>query len=184
VKDSGIAKDDIDEVIAKLYLLKDSDLLIISGGSSKGERDLIVEAVKRIGGEILFHGVNIKPGKPFFYASVWGKPLFGLPGHPLSCAIILHRFVLPLFLKIVGCENQRPRKVLGELTNNVPSSYGVEEYVNVKVRNDGKRVLVDPLFAKSAAISVFSISSGYIVVDEAREGFEEGEEVEVFLYEL
>jgi len=184
VKDSGIAKDDIDEVIAKLYLLKDSDLLIISGGSSKGERDLIVEAVKRVGGKILFHGVNIKPGKPFFYASVWGKPLFGLPGHPLSCAIILHRFVLPLFLKIVGCENQRPRKVLGELTNNVPSSYGVEEYVNVKVRNDGKRVLVDPLFAKSAAISVFSISSGYIVVDEAREGFEEGEEVEVFLYEL
>lgn len=181
---AGIAKDEIKEVTKKISSIRECDIFAISGGSSKGERDIIVEAIKELGGKVLFHGVNIKPGKPFFYGIVWEKPIFGLPGHPLSCIIVTHKFLLPLFFKIAGERERRLKTIRGVLTTNVPSAYGVEEYVNVKVRFEKDLVLVDPIFAKSATIYSLSNSSGYIIVNESREGYEEGEEVQVFLYEL
>ncbi|MCX7856888.1 MAG: molybdopterin molybdotransferase MoeA [Deltaproteobacteria bacterium] len=180
----GIARDEIEDVKVKLSMLRDSDMFCVSGGSSKGERDLIIEAVKELGGDILFHGVNIKPGKPFFYGLLWGKPLFGLPGHPLSCIAVTYRFVLPVFFKMLGFESRVPKTLKGILTTNVPSTYGVEEYVNVIVKEVDDKIFVEPLFAKSATISILSQSSGYIVVDQDREGYEKEEEVRVFLYEI
>ena len=59
-------------------------------------------AVEELGGKVLFHGLNIRPGKPTIFATLWGKPVFGLPGHPVSCAMVVLRFVLPLLARLKG----------------------------------------------------------------------------------
>ncbi|MCS7281227.1 MAG: molybdopterin molybdotransferase MoeA [Desulfobacterota bacterium] len=179
----GIAKDEIEDVVNKLSLVKDCDIFCVSGGSSKGERDVIAKALEKSGGRILFHGVNIRPGKPFLFGLIWDKPFFGLPGHPLSCLIVTYRFVVPFFLKVAGCSETSPKTLKGVLITNVPSSQGIEEYVNVRIIPKGREIFVEPIFAKSAVISVLTFSCGYIVVDENREGYEKGEEVDVYFYE-
>lgn len=183
-KYAGIAKDDPYELRERLASLLDCDLICVSGGSSKGERDLIVEVVKELGGRVLFHGVSIRPGKPFFFSILNQKPLFGLPGHPLSMWLVTQRFVLPLFYKIQGRKGKERGFIFGKLASNVPSSYGIEEYVNAKISIHGDEVFVEPIFSKSGMVSALLSSSGYIVIDENLEGLERGKMVKLFLYDL
>jgi molybdopterin molybdotransferase len=172
----GIARDRKEELLERLEGGLSSDLLIVSGGSSKGERDLLEEVIRGLGGQIVFHGINIRPGKPTIFANVRGKPLFGLPGHPLSCLMVTLRFVLPFVRKMKGESQIKTRILRGVLCEAVPSSLGVEEYVLVRV--EGVDIVV-PIHSKSSAISVTLSATGYIVVPEDREGLEAGERVEV-----
>jgi len=179
----GIGKDSVGSIAEKLQLARASDLMILSGGSSKGQRDYMADAITRLGGEILFHGINIKPGKPTIFGKLWGKPVFGLPGHPNSCAMVMMRFVLPLLRKLKGEERYREKKAAGILSTNIPSTSGIEEYVKVTVREvDGDRY-VSPVFSKSSAISSFVGASGYVIVPEGKDGYEKDERVEVYLFE-
>jgi molybdopterin molybdotransferase len=180
----GITADSLPDIKSILLSSKDSDMILISGGSSKGERDLVTAAIDDLGGKILFHGINIKPGKPTVFAQLWGKPVFGLPGHPASCIVVVLRFVLPVLARLRGGSRHRLRKVAALLTTNAPSSYGIEEYVRVTVEEEaGGRYLATPVFSKSAVISSLSRASGYIIVPEGKEGCEPDEEVEVYLFE-
>lgn len=179
----GIAKDAIHDISTKLEAAKAYDMTIVSGGSSKGERDFIVDAIVKLGGNILFHGVNIKPGKPVIFGTLWGKPVFGLPGHPVSCILVLIRFVMPLIRKLKGELTTEGKNIKGILATNVPSSYGIEEYIRVTTNYRGETLTIHPLFAKSSVISPLSQASGYIVVPEGLEGYEKGEEVEVFTWQ-
>jgi molybdopterin molybdotransferase len=178
----GIAADSMPDITSKLLASKDSDLILISGGSSKGARDFVTAAVEEIGGSILFHGINIKPGKPTIFGELRGKPLFGLPGHPASCVLATVRFVLPLLARLAGESDYRPLTVQARLTTNIPSSYGFEEFVRVKLEAEAGRLLAAPVFSKSAVISSLSGASGYVIVPDGREGLETGEEVEVYLF--
>ena len=138
-------------------------------------------AVEALGGKVLFHGLNIKPGKPTIFAALWDKPVFGLPGHPVSCAMVVLRFVQPLLARLKGERPAGPPgRFSGRLTANIPSAYGIEEYVRVRVeRREGLTPLVTPIFAKSSVISTLSKADGYVVVPEGQEGIEVGVEVEV-----
>ncbi len=177
---AGLARDTIEDITEKLSAAAGYDLILISGGSSKGERDHITDSIVELGGEILFHGINIKPGKPTIFGRLFGKPVFGLPGHPVSCAMVTVRFVVPLLKNMAG-EDPGPSLVpTGMLTTNVPSSYGIEEYVRVKVAGQGDALLVEPIFAKSSVISSLSAAHGYIIVPEGVEGLERDERVEVY----
>ena len=178
----GIAADSMPDITSKLLESKDSDLILISGGSSKGARDFVTAAVEEIGGSILFHGINIKPGKPTIFGELRGKPLFGLPGHPASCVLATVRFVLPLLARLAGESDYRPLTVQARLTTNIPSSYGFEEFVRVKLEAEAGRLLATPVFSKSAVISSLSGASGYVIVPDGREGLETDEEVEVYLF--
>ncbi len=181
VRFGGIAKDTIDDISAKLLALRDCDALLLSGGSSKGQSDFVTAALERLGGKVLFHGISIKPGKPTIFGLLGEKPVFGLPGHPVSCAMVVLRFVRPLLARLKG-EVFAPalRSLYGRLTTNVPSSYGIEEYVRVRVeRVEGTMPLVTPIFAKSSVISTLSQADGYFVVPAGQEGIEAGVEVEV-----
>lgn len=179
----GIARDNPEDIQEHLSAARGSDMILVSGGSSKGERDYITTSIEQLGGTILFHGVNIKPGKPTIFARLWDKPVFGLPGHPVSCIMAMTRFVLPLTRRLQGEEGARDKRTTGVLTTNIPSSYGIEEYVRVTVNYDEKGCSVTPLFAKSSVISSLSLASGYIIVPEGREGFEKGEEVVVHYFD-
>ncbi len=179
----GIAGDTLSDVSAKLEAARESDLILLSGGSSKGQSDFVTAAVEALGGRILFHGINVRPGKPTIFGTLWGKPVFGLPGHPVSCSLILLRFVLPMVNALRGETEAREQIVTGRLETNVPSSYGVEEYIRVKVSSTGGSRMVAPLYAKSSVISMLAKADGYIVVPEGREGLEPGEEVEVHTFD-
>ncbi|MGD0232100.1 MAG: gephyrin-like molybdotransferase Glp [Syntrophorhabdales bacterium] len=180
VRFAGIAADSVDAIVEKLSDLQGCDLILLSGGSSKGMSDFMTAAIGKLGGTILFHGLNIKPGKPTIFASLGEKPVFGLPGHPVSCALVGLRFVLPLVRRMKG-ERRPPADwaVTGTLTTNVPSSYGIEEYVRVRVEGDAQAARVTPIFAKSAVISTLSRADGYVVIPTGTEGLESGDQVEV-----
>jgi molybdopterin molybdotransferase len=180
VRFAGIAKDTLQDTADKLTALRDCDMMLLSGGSSKGQSDFMTAAIEHLGGKILFHGLNIKPGKPTIFATLWGKPVFGLPGHPVSCAMVVLRFVFPLIQRMRGSASTDPFSAIqGRLTTNIPSSYGIEEYVRVTVEKGSNGISVSPIFAKSSVISMLSKADGYIVIAEGKEGWEAGEEVEV-----
>ena len=176
----GIATDTIEDITQRLEAAKDSDLIVLSGGSSKGQSDFVTRAIERLGGKILFHGINVRPGKPTIFGTLWGKPVFGLPGHPVSCSLIVLRFVFPLLTLLSGEGRPNLRTVKARLDVNVASSYGIEEYVRVKLSVVDGDYVVEPLFAKSSVISMLAAADGYIIVPEGAEGLEQGEEVEVF----
>jgi molybdopterin molybdotransferase len=182
VRFCGIARDTIDEITEKLLLARDCDLILVSGGSSKGERDFITASIERLGGIIIFHGINVKPGKPTIFGRLWGKPVFGLPGHPTSCIMVVIRFVVPLVRTLKGESSLPEAWGRCELTSNIPSSLGIEEYVRVTVEKGNETCYATPVFAKSSVISSLARADGYIVVPEGREGYEAGEKVEVHLF--
>ncbi len=179
----GITRDNPEDIREHLNAARESNMILVSGGSSKGERDYITTCVEELGGTILFHGVNIKPGKPTIFASLWGKPVFGLPGHPVSCIMALTRFVLPLVRRFHGETRLQEKRTKGVLATNIPSSYGIEEYVRVEIGYDDTECKVTPLFSKSSVISSLSQATGYVIIPEGKEGFEKGEEVVVYYFD-
>ncbi len=157
-------------------------MILVSGGSSKGQADFITDCIEHLGGKILFHGINIRPGKPTIFGGLWDKPIFGLPGHPVSCSMVVVRFVTQLVKGMAGQRAVVAPSLRGVLSTNVPSSYGVEEYVRVRIENTDQDLVVTPLFGKSSVVSSLSKADGYVVVSEGREGLEQGEWVEVNLF--
>ena len=177
----GIAKDSLEDLKQRLSSMRECDMILLSGGSSKGQADFVTAAIEGLGGEVLFHGIDIRPGKPTIFAALWGKPVFGLPGHPVSCSMVALRFVVPLVERMKGQAGPvRSCFMRGILVTNVPSSFGVEEYVRVKVERQECSLAVKPIFAKSSVISTLSKADGFFVIPEGAEGLEAGVEVEVY----
>lgn len=156
---------------------KECDFLIISGGSSVGERDNVNRVLASFG-EVYFHGVALKPGKPTMFAMLDGDvPAFGLPGHPAAAFYTFHLFAKPAILKRRGAIAV-PRYVEAELSQKVPSNHGREEIIGVALE-DGKAV---PLPAKSGVVSVLSRADGTITIPRDLEGLERGAKVKVLLF--
>jgi len=179
----GLSRDNIPDITEKLASARNFSMVLISGGSSKGESDFITASIEELGGTILFHGINIKPGKPTIFGQLFGKPIFGLPGHPGSCALVMVRFVLPLIRRLQGERWNRDFTIPAVINTNIPSAYGIEEYVRVTLEKDEKnRYQARPIFSKSAVIAPLAEADGYIIVPESVEGIEKGETVEVTLF--
>ena len=156
---------------------KECDFLIISGGSSVGERDNVNRVLASFG-DVYFHGVALKPGKPTMFAMLDGDvPAFGLPGHPAAAFYTFHLFAKPAILKRRGAIAV-PRYVEAELSQKVPSNHGREEILGVALE-DGKAV---PLPAKSGVVSVLSRADGTITIPRDLEGLERGAKVKVLLF--
>lgn len=156
---------------------KECDFLIISGGSSVGERDNVNRVLASFG-EVYFHGVALKPGKPTMFAMLDGDvPAFGLPGHPAAAFYTFHLFAKPAILKRRGAIAV-PRYVEAALSQKVPSNHGREEIIGVALEN-GKAV---PLPAKSGVVSVLSRADGTITIPRDLEGLERGAKVKVLLF--
>jgi molybdopterin molybdotransferase len=177
-----------------------ADVVMLSGGSSVGAKDMTLEVIGSLpGAEILFHGISIAPGKPTILARAGGAgraaraglPVLGLPGHPVSALVIFHRFGAPL-VRIVGGEPPATafaparvaRAVLG---TNVDSQPGREDYVRVVLEGraeagGGTPPVARPIAAKSAAIFSLVRADGMIRVPLEAEGLEAGTEVEVMLF--
>jgi len=183
VIDYGIVDDDIDlirEVLIRSS--EENDLTISFGGTSLGEGDLVREAIEEMG-SIIVHGVALQPSKPVLLALIGDKPYIGMPGYPVAVAISTDVFVNPVVKKLAGIHGVYiPRVIRGKLTRRVPSKVGLKHFVRVKivVRDD---IYVEPIYASGAGVtSSLSMADGYLVIEEGKEGFDEGEYVDVILY--
>lgn len=159
-------------------VLPESDLVVVSAGSSVGARDETAGAVAAIG-QVWCHGIAIKPGKPTLLAECSGVPLIGLPGNPLSALVVFGQVGVPLVWRIAGCENPPPQpSTRARLSRDLASAAGRLDVVQVGVR-DG---VAEPIFGPSALLSVLARADGYVIVPEPATGLDAGTEVEVTLY--
>jgi molybdopterin molybdotransferase len=174
----GITGDDRDrlrEVLKKALSL--CDAVLISGGSSKDDRDMTAALIGE-SGEVLVHGIAIAPGKPTIIGRADGIPVIGLPGHPASAFIVLLVIARQLLFRMTG---QREEEVMTKslvLGENIPSTRGREDYVRVRIR-EGR---VYPEFGKSGLVNTLVRSEGLVRVPPGVEGLEVGAHVEVILW--
>ncbi|MFC1933853.1 gephyrin-like molybdotransferase Glp [Chloroflexota bacterium] len=173
----GIAVDDLEEMRARITEALRSDLVVLSGGSSVGERDLLVDVLQDWG-EILFHGIQVKPGKPTIFAMIQGKPLMGMPGYPTSCLINTYLFLLPAIRKMAHLPPRIGETVEARLSRRVPGSVGRKQFLTVKI--EGNEAV--PVFKESGAITSIAEADGYIEIAENVDLLEKGEPVTVTLF--
>ena len=153
------------------------DLVIFSGGSSVGERDLILDAIERRG-EIVFHGIAVKPGKPTMFGRVNGTPVLGMPGYPTSCLSNGYMLLIPLLRALGRLPEAQPRTVRVPLGQRVVSTTGRHQFYTVRIV-DGVAV---PAFKGSGDITSMSQADGYIEIPAQTDIVEKGEVVEVKLF--
>ncbi|MBW1991293.1 MAG: molybdopterin molybdotransferase MoeA [Deltaproteobacteria bacterium] len=183
----GIVPDDYRALKNSLAgALAEADLILISGGSSVGVRDLTMEAIQALpGAEILVHGVAIRPGKPTILAAVSGKPLLGLPGHPASAAVVMHVLGRPLLARLAGLSDYQTDRggcVRARLSRNLAGAIGREDFVRVRLREEDGTLWADPILGSSGLLSPMVKSDGLVVIPLGVEGLSRGEEVSVQLF--
>ena len=182
----GIVPDDYEQIKETvLREINNSDMVIINAGSSAGTEDYTVHVLREIG-EVIIHGVAMKPGKPVILAIVQGKPVIGLPGYPVSAYLAFENFVTPVLKKLAGRDHgggRIPRKtVKAVLSKRIVSSLKHREYVRVKVGKVGDKLVCAPLARGAGAAMSLVRADGFCVIPQESEGVEAGETVDVELY--
>ena len=152
-------------------------MVVFSGGSSVGERDLILDVIASRG-EVIFHGINVKPGKPTALGRIDGKPVLGMPGYPSSCLSNGYTLLLPLVRKIARLPAYEPRTVALPLARRVMSTAGRHQFYTVRVANGQ----AEPAFKASGDITSMSQADGYFEIDARTDIVEQGEIVHVKLF--
>lgn len=188
LNDYGVIGDDPDVLGRTLARgLAENDVVFVSGGSSKGAKDLTRATIEAIpGAEILFHGIAIAPGKPTLLAKIGGKALMGVPGNPAAVAVVFTLFGGPL-VRILGGEpldrilTLRPR-VRARLAERIPAAEGRDDFTRVRLESDGGTLPVaHAIRGKSVALSTIARADGIVRVPASSNGFAAGTEVEVLL---
>jgi len=167
--------DELDKFVKNLV---NYDMVVFSGGSSVGEQDLLEKVVKK-SGEILFHGVQIKPGKPTLFGLIDGKPVFGMPGYPTSCLSNAYLLLVPAVRKMARLPPKPKQVVKAKISQRIVLGSGREQFLTVKIQDD-KAI---PVFKESGTITSMTEADGYIILPVNLDVLEKGEEVEVTLLE-
>jgi molybdopterin molybdotransferase len=155
-----------------------SDLIIIIGGTSVGEKDYVPRILAEMG-DLLVHGVRLQPGKPTAIGITAGKPVVCLPGYPVAMLFDLYLFVRPALQRIGHRSDLQPR-VRARLARKIPSRPGYLSLVRVALRGEE----AEPIMISGAGIlSSVARADGFVVVSEAKEGLEAGEMVDVLIFE-
>jgi molybdopterin molybdotransferase len=178
---TGIAPDDRAALVTRLReALPDSDVVVISAGSSVGARDETAAAIASLGEPgIWCHGLSLKPGKPTLLADLGGVPVIGLPGNPRSALVVFRLIGMPIVRLVGGCTEPPPEPaVRARLTRDLPSAAGRLDVVQVRLHGED----AEPLFGSSSLLSILTAADGYLVVPEAATGLAAGSAVEVALY--
>ncbi len=181
-----IVEDDY-EKIKKMVLdaLENHDMLVINAGSSAGTEDYTVHILREIG-QVVVHGVAMKPGKPVILAMVKGKPVIGLPGYPVSAYLAFENFAVPVLRRLQGETGAWAEpagcRVQAVISRRMVSSLKHREYVRVKVGKVGDKLVAAPLARGAGAAMSLVRADGFCIIPQNSEGYEAGETVEVELY--
>ncbi|HWK10721.1 MAG TPA: gephyrin-like molybdotransferase Glp, partial [Vicinamibacterales bacterium] len=144
----GTAPDTLPDLIAAIESMRDADLIVFSGGSSVGERDLILDALRQAG-EVIFHGIAVKPGKPTAFGMIGATPVLGMPGYPTSCLSNGYILLVPFLRRIARLPDHQPHIVRVPLSVRVVSTTGRHQFYTVRIQ-DGTAV---PAFKASGDIT-------------------------------
>jgi putative molybdopterin biosynthesis protein len=157
----------------------ENDIVLVSAGSSAGTRDYTASVIADLG-EVLAHGVAIKPGKPVIIGQVEEKPVIGLPGYPLAAATVLRELVMPLVARY-GLPIPQPERVAARLTTSLHSDIGIDEFVLLSAGRIGERWVAVPQ-SRGAGVQMSMVrANGYLHIPSQKEGAEAGETVNVRL---
>lgn len=182
----GILPDDFETFIQKSRAMLDkTDLLVFSGGSSVGSRDYTAKTMQELGQPgLLVEGISIQPGKPTLLANCNGKPVLGLPGHPVSALNIFAIFGKAIINRLSGRnETGYQPAVRATLTRNISSRSGRTDYVRVKLERDSDAIKAAPVFGRSGMLRTLAEADGLLVVPSALEGLSAGETVDVYIWD-
>ncbi len=171
------APDTVEGLEASLTACAGADVIVFSGGSSVGNRDLIVDLVERRG-EMIFHGIAVKPGKPTAFAVVDGVPFFGMPGNPTSCLSNAFILLVPFLRATARLPLYAPRTIRAPLGKRIVSPAGRHQFYTVRLR-DG---VAYAAFKGSGEITSLSQADGYIEIPADQSTIEEGAMVDVTLF--
>jgi molybdopterin molybdotransferase len=177
---SGIAKDDYNHLKDKISQFLDADVIITSGGTSAGAGDVLREVMEDIG-QVLVHGISVKPGKPTLIGTLKEKNIdkiiFGLPGYPVAALVVFQVFAAPLLRRMAGIREYKHRKeaIKLRLSRRYHSARGRSQYALVKIRENQAH----PILKDSGAITALSEADGYFEVPKNVEIVEKGAEIDI-----
>ncbi|MDD5447590.1 MAG: molybdopterin-binding protein [Actinomycetota bacterium] len=186
-KSYGIVRDEFETLrLACRRALEECDMLIISGSSSMGVKDMASCVFDSLGSPgVLAHGLHMKPGKPALIAFCDGKPAVGLPGNPASALVVFSEVIRPILAQLRGEKKGlvgfAPRVLEGRITKSVASKTGKEELLPVELSEEGSDILATPVLGKSSLIGTLVRADGFVRISEASEGVEKGSVVKVEL---
>ncbi|MBP7572173.1 MAG: molybdenum cofactor biosynthesis protein [Acidobacteria bacterium] len=169
--------DRLDDLSRALDECLDTDLVVFSGGSSVGERDLVLDLIASRG-EVTFHGIAVKPGKPTLFGVIGGTPVLGMPGYPTSCLSNGYMLLVPLLRRLARLPEAATRTLHLPLGQRVVSTTGRHQFYTVRIV-DGVAM---PAFKASGDITSMSLADGYIEIPAQTDIVEKGEVVEVKLF--
>ena len=173
----GRVSDRLESLRSALKKAVANDLVVFSGGSSVGEKDIIVDVLRSMG-ELLFHGIAVKPGKPTVLGRVDGKAVLGMPGYPTSCLSNCYMILAPMLRRMARLPPPHERVIEVPLAKRVVSTIGRVEFHTVRVL-DGQAV---PAYKESGAITSMAHADGYIEIPANVDLVEKGERVRVTLF--
>ncbi|MFC7019862.1 MULTISPECIES: gephyrin-like molybdotransferase Glp [Haloarcula] len=157
----------------------DHDVVVTTGGSSVGERDLVPEVVDDLG-EVLVHGVALKPGHPVALGVVEETPVLMLPGYPVACIVNAVQFLRPTLREVGHLPHTGPPTVEAELTRKIVSDPGTRTFARVQLDRDSETATATPTRASgSGVLSSVALADGWVVVPERLEGLDAGDTVAV-----
>ena len=171
------AQDTIEALERAIDACATCDVLVFSGGSSVGERDLILDVIGRKG-DIVFHGIAVKPGKPTVFGTVNGKPMFGMPGYPTSCLSNAYMLLVPALRSMARLGPKHIATLSLPLGQRIVSTTGRHQFYTVRIV-DG---LAMPAFKASGDITSMSQADGYIEIPAQTDIVDKGETVDVKLF--
>ncbi|NDV25305.1 gephyrin-like molybdotransferase Glp [Desulfovibrio sp. JC010] len=183
----GIVRDELDKLESTLaQAIAENDLVLLSGGSSVGMRDLTVQAIESMEeSKILAHGVAISPGKPTILGRAGNKPVLGLPGQVTSVQVVMLALVVPFIRQLMGQKDAFSGTdrmlVQAELGRNTVSKPGREDYVRMKLTSrESQLPLAEPIYGKSGLLKTMIQADGLMIIPADTEGFYAGNTVNIW----
>lgn len=158
-----------------------ADIVIVNAGSSAGSEDYTSSCVEELG-NLLVHGIAIRPGKPMILGMIQQKPIIGVPGYPVSAALCMSLFVKPIIYAKQGIPVPALDKLNAVISRRVVSPIGSEEFLRVKLGRIGDKVIASPLSRGAGVIMSMVRADGSVRIPALKEGLEAGETVEVELF--
>ncbi|MBP7778389.1 MAG: molybdenum cofactor biosynthesis protein [Acidobacteria bacterium] len=172
-----VASDTLDALGAAVDRAVACDLVVFSGGSSVGNRDLVMD-ILRGRGRVVFHGIATRPGKPTAFGTIDGVPVFGMPGNPTSCLTNAYVLLVPFLRTLAHLPAHVPRVVTAPLTRRVASSAGRHQFYTVRLVNGQ----AEPAFKASGDITSMAHADGYIEIPDDVAVLDAGTSVDVVLF--
>lgn len=179
----GVIRDDYDLLKSTVdKAVSECDIVLVSGGSSVGKKDQTLKVINSLGNPgVIVHGISVKPGKPTIVGKAGDKIIFGLPGHPLACAVI-YKILVKFYMDKITCKRDIQYPVACRFSINYHKAKGREEYLPIALDSKEGEITASPVFGKSGLITAFSKAWGYVKIERNIEGLKEGQIVYAYRF--